>query len=294
MEPDSVVVNDVDAEEAAFLAEMAAPVVADEQSLAPVDAPVVEEAKVEEAKAETPEVPAVPERKEIIQGYTEEEITAKLAQIEKLQRAIDSTNGTYGTRLAEQQKRIEELQQQRQEMAKLSPKKLSRLKEQFPEIAEILEQDLSEYAIQGESQPTFDSSKFEEALNTKAQALEERISKKEQELEIRALTRAHRDWQDVASFETTQDGRINWRNPEFGKWVATQPVDVQQNILNSNDADYLSDRLTEFKEAIKPKAVEKKKLDLAAAVIPRGVGGRATSNDLDDEEAAFRAEMARG
>ena len=292
MEQDSVVVNDVDAEEAAFLAEMAETSVPDEKSPEPVVEPVVEEAQ-EEAKAEEPEAPAVPERKEIIQGYTEEEIKEKLAQIEKLQKSIDSTNGTYGSRLAEQQKRIEELQQRSQAVAAMSPKKLSRLKEQFPEIAEILEQDLSEISIQGESQPTFDPNLIEQAVSTRVESLREEMEQKEVAREVKALTRAHRDWQDVASFETLQDGRINWRNPAFGQWVAAQPADVQQTILNSNDADYLSDRLTEFKEAIKPKAVAKKS-NLDAAILPKGLGGRAVSNDLDDEEAAFRAEMARG
>lgn len=275
----SEVVDETNVEDAAYLAEMAAP---------EIDAEVpVAEAPKEAEPAEVAAVaePAVPERKEVISGYTEEEIRAALAHIPALQKAIDTTNGTYGARLAEQQRVIEELKQQRQAISSISPGKLSRMAKEFPEIAEMLEADLSEVSIQGNQ--AFDPTPLQREILT----LREEMVQKERNLEIKALNRQHPDWKEVAAFESLQDGSVRWANPQFGQWVNSQPADVQQNIREGWDADYISSRLSEFKAATKPKAAAKKALDIA--VLPRGLGGVVRADSEDDEEAAYRAEMAR-
>lgn len=266
-----------DLEQEAFLAEM---VTDDEAAPADAPAPVVEDV-VEEV--------VEPVRKEVIAGYTEDELKEALSQIGKIQKSLDTANGTYGQKLDTQQKAIDELRQQRQQtVGGLTTDKLTRLSKEFPEIAEMLASDLSEYITQGAA--SFDPSIVEQSVSTKMQLVEERIAKKEQELEIRALTRAHRDWREVASFEQTDTG-VAWKNPAFGKWVDGQPAEVKSQLLNSNDADYLSDRLTEFKAAIKPKVVNKEVIE--AAVRPRGLQGKSAPDTELDEEAAYRAEMAR-
>jgi hypothetical protein len=264
-----------DLEQEAFLAEMTAD---DEAPPADAQAPVVEEV-----------VEAVPVRKEVIAGYTEEEVREALSQIGKLQKSLDTVNGTYGSRLDNQQKVIDELRQRGSTVGGLTTDKLTRLSKEFPEIAEMLASDLSEYVTQGAA-PQFDPEIIERSVSTKMQLVEERIAAKERELELRALTRAHRDWRDVAAFEQSADGSIAWKNQAFGKWVDSQPAEVKTQLLNSNDADYLSDRLTEFK-AIKPKVANKEVIE--AAVRPRGVQGRVAADPELDEDAAYRAEMAR-
>ena len=279
------VVNDVDAdEEAAFLAEMALPAVVDEQS--PEDAEAV-------ATDETPaEVTQDVETVEAVPEYTQAEIRAAFEQISGLQKALDKTNGTYGSRLAEQQKIIDELRQSRQ----AAP--LTLTAEHFKDLAEEYGDDMAERLARSlnnanilQGGTSFDPSIIENAVSEKLNAVEQRIADKEKQLELRALNRQHRDWQQVAAFESLQDGSIKWANPQFGQFVSNLPEYEQQEVLNSTDADFLSDKITQFKDAIKPKAVKKQTIE--AAVLPRGLGGKPTANDIDDEEAAFRAEMAR-
>lgn len=266
-------------EQEAYLAEMAADTDA--------QAPDTEQAVTEETETPAPEAVA-PERVEVVPGYTVEELNAKFAQVDALQRALDTTNGTYGARLAEQQRILNELAQHRQSGGTLSVTQLKNLSAAYPEIAEMLAADLAGVVSQGGNAPSFDPNQVIAAA--KQQALAE-VKAVERNMELKALNRAHRDWQQVAAFEPMPNGSIQWRNPQFGQWVARQPVEVQRQIVMSEDADFLSEKLTEFKAALKPKAV--KQQQLAAAVMPRGLGGRASPNDLEDEDAAYRAEMAR-
>jgi hypothetical protein len=266
------------AEQDAYIAEMAQQ---DFSEDAP--APVAET----EPQVEPEAIEPVVERKEIFKGYTEEELGSALAMLPKLQKSLDTTNGTFGSRLADQQRIIEQLQQQR--VGSLSPDKLKRLSQEFPEIAEMLAEDLND--VMGSGGQGFDAAQVDQYVNPKVQALEDRIEQKERALELRSLNRNHRDWREVAAFEPMQDGRVNWKNPAFGQWVNGQPEDVRQQLISGWDADFISDKLTEFKEATKPKAVKKQSLE--SAIIPRGVQGRAISTETDEEEAAYRAEMAR-
>lgn len=273
-----VIVDKSAEEDAAFLAEMSAPEVAD------AEAPAAEPTEANQAEA------PVVERKEVMAGYTEEEIKDAFNHIGKLQKALDSTNGTYGTRLDNQQRTIDELRQERQQsMGALTPSKLKRLSQEFPEIAEMLAEDLN--GLIGQGGQAFDPAQIEQIVTPRVQALEERMAKKEQELEIRALTKQHRDWREVATFEQQPDGRIAWKNQQFGQWADKLPAESRQKLLQSNDADFLSEQLTEFKKAVKPRVAQKQSLE--AAVIPRGLSGQTQPSELADEEAAFRAEMAR-
>jgi len=258
---------------------------------APVEAAEVEHIPAGEEAAAVESEPEVEQRKEIFSGYTEEELKEALSQIPALRKSLDTTNGTYGARLAEQQKVIDELRQSRQQtVGKLTSDKLSRLSKEFPEIAEMLAEDLSEYIGTGGS-AGFDQAQIDNVVAAKFQEVEERVTQKERELEVRTLNRQHRDWKEIAAYESTQDGRIIWGNPEFGKFVNTLPHEEQQQLIAGWDADFIAEKLTDFKAAIKPKVVKKQQIE--AAVLPRGVGGKPTPNDIDDEEAAFRAEMAR-
>lgn len=280
------------AEEAAFLAEMAQEIGADEGSPAPaLEEPV---AKADEsAPAEPPAEPAQAERKEVFAGMTAEELTEKLGKIDQLQKAIDTTNGTYGARLAELQKGIDQLAQQRQTMGGMSKDKLKRLSAEFPELAELLAEDLSEIVGQGGGQ-NFDPEQF---AQTTQNIVEERVRKAEQAMEVRELTRRHSDWQKVATFTVTPQGAVVWNNPDFGGFVATLPADEQEKLLTVFDADFVGEKIAQFKEKIAtvaPPPKQDKSKELAAAVLPSGTGARSAPNPLDEEEAAFRAEMARG
>jgi hypothetical protein len=275
------IIDDVDADEqAAFLAEMAIPEIDDEQS------PVVEVAQAEEEPA------AVEQVVEEEQPYSQAEIKAAFEQIKGLQKALDSTNGTYGSRLAEQQKIIDELKQSRQtNPVTLTAEHFKELAEEYgDDMAEKLARSLNNAQVLQGGNSGFDSSQLENVVAEKLSAVEQRMAEKEKQLELRALNRQHRDWKEVAAFDSTS-GQVVWNNPQFGQFVSSLPEYEQRQVMNSQDADFLSDKITQFKDSIKPKAVKKQTIE--AAVLPRGLGGKPAVNDEDDEEAAYRAEMAR-
>lgn len=281
-------------EDAAFLAEMKAEETGDVPA-APVEIqPEPEVAEVKPAEAEP--APAEPVREEVVPGYTKDELSAALAMLPKLQKALDSTNGTYGKRLDEQQRTIEELRTQRAAAVnKMTPDSLKRLSKEFPELASLLAEDLSE--VMSTSAGSVDNSQIEQ-VNSKVSDLEKRLAEKEQAEQARererakkALTKAHPDWNKVALY-TVNNGIAYWNNPQFGEWVGKQPAEVQSRLLNEVDADYLSEQLTAFKDSIKPRAVSKQKV-IEDAVFPQGGGRQKAAAPEDEEEAAFRAEMAK-
>jgi hypothetical protein len=266
------------AEQAAFEAEMA-------------QETVEADAKAPESSTETSEtsnVEPVVERKEVIKGFTEDEIRAALDQLPKLQKAIDTTAGTFGSRLAEQQQLITQLQAQRQAVEQLSPEKLVRLSQEYPELAEILASDLNGIIGQGGQSVAPDPKQIESIASSIA---EQRILESERKRDLNALAKRHADWKETASFAVNaQNNVVTWKNPKFGEWIQKQSPDVAARITGQFDPDYVIEQLDKFKNGSKQKAND----DIDVAVLPKGSRRQAVaSSDLSEEEAAFRAEMAR-
>jgi hypothetical protein len=272
------------AEQEAFAAEMADTEGVETDATAPVTA------KVEPAPKPEVVVEPVVERKEVIKGFTEEEIRAALEELPKLRKSIDTTAGTFGQRLADQQQLIVTLQAQKQAVGNLSPEKLTRLSKEYPELAEILASDLNEYIGQGGQQQVVAPDPAIQAQLTN-DIVNQRLLEKERRDELKSLAKKHADWQETASFTVdAANNRINWKNPKFGEWVQKQKPDVAAKITGVWDVDYVASQLDKFKESAKPAAVNN---ELDAAVLPRGSRRVTKTVDESDEDAAFRAEMAR-
>lgn len=279
----------VDQEEAAFLAELA-------NESDDVNAPLVEEQKPAEStdseEAEQEEVKL--ERVEVIPGYTKDELDAVLTEVPKLRSALEKTNGTYGSRLAEQQKIIEELKaraeqpKQTQDAVKLNQVKLKRLREQYPELAEILAEDLSEEVAPQQS--NFDPSVIEATISSRLDEDRQARAAEMLQREARLLKREHPDFAEIARYTINENGLIQWNNSAFGNWVAAQPKEVQDVVINSSDAYAISDVLTVYMNSFKKKKTTN---DLESAVQPRGLPSSRSADHLDDEERAFQEELAR-
>lgn len=237
---------------------------------------VVEDVKqVEETPPEAPvEEEVIPERVEVIEGFTKEELKEHLALIPKLQKALDTTNGTYGNKIAQLDAAIEALKSQGTSL------NLDALREEYPDIADRLAR--SKVDIEKDSP---------DVLKIVEEKLAEENAKRETEAieaSRKRLARVHPDFRDIALY-TVEDGIVKFPDPKFGNWLANQPKDKFDTVTGSKDADDLSDILTEYKKSLVPP----KKASLEAAILPKGNGlqGR-TLTDKEIEDAAFAAAMA--
>lgn len=284
-------------EEEAFQAEMKRLSGVDVEK-APAQEDVNEEA--EETKDAEPEEPKEAETEEAEEPELKEEandlakqLEALRQQNEKLQKALDKTNGTYGSQLSNLQQQIQLLTQQRQEKAdevqkQVSAAKLEKLRAGgFEELADLLESDLSN--VSAVDMPDIDGlkSEFQRQIESERIAREEELQRRE----LRLLQREHPDYWDVAGFSVNQNGLVQWNNAAFGNWVAGQDEDTQREIINGNDAYTLADHISAYKQTLTQQP-QKKAVNLEKAIQPKGIpSGRNTV--LDEEEQAFRDEMKR-
>lgn len=275
----STEMEDQKLEEEAFAAEMA-------DGTPPVEA---------EAEAAEVEHQEEPQRIEVIAGYTEDEIKAALekvketdalrADLAQVRKALDTQNGTYGNKLAQLQQSISEIGHS----AEFSPEDFEDLGKNFdmPELTEAIVKGLNKKfkAAAKASDPSMSQSEIDRIVFERIKPFEDRIVETERRAETKALNRAHPDWADVA------------KSQDFARWAkeTLAPQDLQD--LNSTwDSDLVSRRLSEFKthREKQTKAEKATQNRLEAAVVHRGIGGKQHKAAIDEEEEAFRKEMASG
>lgn len=191
------------------------------------------------------------------------ELLTKVGQIDEGRRQIDTLSGHLGG----MKQVVEGLKQQRKS---LSAGQLKRVAAEFPELAEALQSDLSELAG-GSGVDTAEIDKRVESV------VESRVAAKAVEFETKILRFYHRDWDKVV---VSQD---------FLTWKGQLPEAERTKLDNSNDGEYIADKLTEFKAAkaakdkadaeaaAKAKSSDKRQQRLEAAVPPRGSGGHTPS-----------------
>lgn len=235
------------------------------------------------------------ERVEVIPGFTQaeiDELKESRNTIQKLQKALDTTNGTYGSKIATLERMIQSLQAQNaRATAPITADSFKELRAEYPEIAEKIASGMREVFPVGQA-PQEELTKLREEFDSKLAQKEQ----EEKERSIKRLAKAHPDFKEIASFQPS-NGLIQWTDRNFGNWVAQQPEEVFQAVMNSKDADDLSEIITAYKSTLtQPKQLEQKRqlTNLEKAILPKGnaTTGR-TLTDKEIEEAAFKAEMAK-
>jgi hypothetical protein len=214
--------------------------------------PEVEEVKESEAapaKAETPSPTPAP----VDYG----------AELRKLHGRIGALNDQLQTAL--------KAKETEGKPAVLSPVELKRFKDEYPEMAGTLQEDIAE-AIAGIKQAAPDP-KVIEALVT------DRVERQMSELRDAAVTDVHETWKT----DLFAEGK---RTAEYDAWLKTMPTDEAEKLESSNNPHYVIKKLNQFydwkgKEA---KAKTEKQDRLKAALTPQGVP-RAGQSTLSDEEA---------
>lgn len=259
------------AEEAAMLAQIRGEDVVVETPPAPV--PEVETEPEVEVK-----VDVTPERVEIVPGYTKEEFDTLVSDIPRVRKALDKAQGTYGAQLQALQAEITQLKSSKPAAA--AGITLSKLSEEYPDLAKLLAEDLQSTAT-----PQVDLAAYQKELD-------DRIAGFKRELAIEKLESQHPDWQSVAAWNVDPaTNMVQFGNMQFGNWVSQQPKEIQDVVLNSDDPKELSKVISDYKATLKAEA----KLDVVKeAVQPKGIKVAPIAKSDDElEEEAMRNEMRK-
>lgn len=281
------------AEEAAFANafnesrnEAEEPVVVAEEA---VDEPAVEPTAV--TASEEPVVEAAPAPR-LIGGLTDEQVAAALVRAGTLQSTVDKMAGRMG-QLMQQIEQLRNTPPTTQAQQKALDLKLEKLSGAFPELANLLREDLQ--GLQGSDTttlaPAVPAGITQEQFD---QLLTERLTAKDAEtrelLEIKVLNITHPDWEQVI------------RTPEFALFRDNVlPQEVGQQLMVSEDSAFISQKLSEFKqwrdkpvvaaEPMAPPAPSAKAKRLSNAVLPSGTAASSV-NALVTEEDGFAAGFA--
>ena len=232
----------------------------------------------------------------------QEQIQAQAALIDKLQRALDKTNGTYGNELNHLKRKLAEVESKKRDVFKsISPAQLKRVTAAYPELANDLAEDLNDaFSVSKEAQedPVIDQPKSDpriDSLNESTGKLAEQVK----QMALSELSRIHPDWHDVAHWDTENipgvGDVIKFDNPAFGYWVNKQDQDIKDVVFASEDIAAISQVITKFKSesskepyAPKPKPTINKKLE--KALLP--TGRRTGSHELlSEDEIILQAQL---
>jgi hypothetical protein len=209
------------------------------------------------------------------------ELLLKAGEVDSISARVEKAFSRYG----ELNRTIQNMQQ-RSGGVQLNAAALKRMSGEYPELAEMLASDLNDAlsGMGGASQPAFDPSIIE--TEVQGRIADVRIGL-EQDMEKRLLKREHRDWESVVSSD------------DFKLWRANVlPAEESERLGASWDSEFISDKLTEFKEwksqaGAKTVTKENKQKRLESAVTPRGdAGGPPALNEDEAFLAGFK--NARG
>lgn len=211
--------------------------------------------------------------KAIYGGLTETQLKdalAKAGQVDEWKGEIAKVRDQAFGRMGELQASLKAIQQsaaggQPQKVAKEQFKKLT---EEYPEIAGLIAEDLSEIL----RAPTVDVASIQKQVD-------EGITRG---VEKRLLASVHRDWQEC------------WRAPDFKEWLGTLRAEVKQDIESSWDGLFLADAVTEYKRWLAdgkkapgtaPNPAAEKEKRLAHATTPSTTGAPAAAGLISDDDA---------
>ena len=206
---------------------------------APAEEPVAEGVGGVEAPA-TPETAADPvvETPKLFAGLTEEQLQAALARSGSLQGTVDKMAGRIG-QLMQQIDSLRTNPPTTQQAQKALDLKLEKLSGAFPELANLLREDLAGLQGGGGELPVtapagITQEQFDTALATRLQATQANLT---EQMEVKVLTIVHPDWNKVIRTNEFALWRDNVLGPEEGN-----------KLMFSEDSSFISQRLTEFKK----------------------------------------------
>lgn len=246
-----------------------------------------------------------------VEPTLEEKLQAALDRVQKLERALDKTNGTYGNELNHLRRKVAEVESRKPEQRQfnLTAAQLKRISEQYPELADALANDLTDAfgaTVEAKQQ---EASKPEPQNDPRVDELSQstsRMADQIKQIALNELSRVHGDWHSIASWnekEIPGVGKvIHWNNPAFGEWVSKQDDDIQDVVYKSDDIAAIAEVITKFKDATKTKETTEtqqtkssinKKLEKAVLPTGRRTGSHELLSDEEIIQQAMREEQKR-
>lgn len=212
-----------------------------------------------------------PEPEELVfAGYKESEIKALLERVSEVDKLKERESKVFGT-IGSLKQQVDSLKSATQQTVKLNPGGFKRLSAEFPELAQMLSEDLGDVI---QSAPGTDP----EAQKV----IDERLQQMERQYEAKLLTIAQPDWKKVVPSE------------EFQKWKASLNEEVRNELDSTWDSTVISERIREFKEwkSKAEQAKQNKQRRLETNVEPKGVPRPPAPSDDDAFIAGWKS--ARG
>lgn len=184
-------------------------------------------------------------------------------------------------KIGELQQRIESI---KTAGARISPQAREKLSKEFPELAEMLFDGADD--IVQDVQP---KGRVDDLRETVAK----KIAETEQKFEKKLVLRDHKDFDQVIA------------DPMFREWAATLPPQTQVELASTWDADFISPKLSEFKEYRDKKLSTQQEKDkkreelnkrLIGAIQPKGTpqSNASLPSHLTDEDAAMEQAFKTG
>lgn len=232
------------------------------------------EANPEQADTERAGEPIQTEAPAANIGLSAEQVTAMLAKLPKIEEVETMTTQelrkVYG-KFGEVNQALKELQASMQNSNKpslnLSEAKFKRLSEEYPELAELLSEDLKEIGVASSQQAQIDPNVIEERVATVKEDLA-------RQMQHNLLLLQHKDYPKVVASD------------DFKVWAQTLPEEDQQELNNSWDAMYLGEKLSSFKDWLNKKnsGTNQRRERLERALIPQGKQAAPTPSAMTEED----------
>lgn len=236
-----------------------------------------EEAEAQAPAAEVSEKQEVMEEEPLLEefGMTASQLRERLGMIDQIQAKYEQDIQKVYGKFGEINRHL-----QSQGPGTLNKLALNKLREEYPDVAELLEADLSQSI--GRPGPSPD---MQEALD---QRLRESMSAMERNFEARILAIKHPD------YGTLFDGQNQrWLDLDAKEWLeSVADEETKANFFNSWDASWLSTKLDAFKDWKKQKYASRQSSNkrLERAAVPQTTNARAPGPSENDEfVAGFKA-----
>lgn len=207
-------------------------------------------------------------------GLTPDQLTAMLAKLPKIEEVETMTTQelrkVYG-KFGEVNQALKELQASMQNSNKpslnLSEAKFKRLSEEYPELAELLSEDLKDIGVASSPQTQLDQNVIDERVATVKEDLA-------RQMQHNLLLLQHKDYPKVVASD------------DFKVWAQTLPEEDQQELNNSWDAMYLGEKLSSYKDWLNKKnsGTTQRRERLERALIPQGKQAAPTPSAMTEED----------